>query len=271
MYSFKQLIVLAALPLAQNAFALPSLSGLLSRAQASTNLCGDYDNLILSNTPWIVYNMLYNAAQIVGTQCTNYEGTTSVNGTNEVLWSSVTDIDYVESTNNVPKGYSFVGLTQNLETKLSAIDSIPATYSWTRTNTTDFKGNICFDFMTNDIKGDSTSSSSHELMLWLQYEGGQLPIGWTNGAAATIDDLFGTSWTLYEDVNTDTGITVSTLIPEKQFEGSFSGDLKDWLLAIAKTGRFTTSTYVNVGNAGTEFFYGNAVMDASTGLQINLA
>lgn len=98
MYSFKQLIVLAALPLAQNAFALPSLSGLLSRAQASTNLCGDYDNLILSNTPWIVYNMLYNAAQIVGTQCTNYEGTTSVNGTNEVLWSSVTDIDYVEST-----------------------------------------------------------------------------------------------------------------------------------------------------------------------------
>ena len=104
--------------------------------------------------------------------------------------------------------------------------------------------------MTNDIKGDSTSSSTHELMLWLQYEGGQLPIGWTNGAVATIDDLFGTSWTLYEDVNTDTGITVTTLIPEKQFEGSFSGDLKDWLLAIANEGRFTTSTYVNVGNAG---------------------
>lgn len=42
--------------------------------------------------------------------------------------------------NNVPKGYSFVGLTQNLETKISAIDSIPADYSWTRTNTTEFKG-----------------------------------------------------------------------------------------------------------------------------------
>lgn len=44
--------------------------------------------------------------------------------------------------NNVPKGYSFVGLTQNLETKLSVIESIPAAYSWTRTNTTDFKGAI---------------------------------------------------------------------------------------------------------------------------------
>ena len=43
--------------------------------------------------------MLYNAAQMVGTQCTNYAGvTTSDGGTKEVLWSSVTDIDYVEST-----------------------------------------------------------------------------------------------------------------------------------------------------------------------------
>ncbi|CAG7980723.1 unnamed protein product [Penicillium nalgiovense] len=124
--------------------------------------------------------------------------------------------------------------------------------------------------MTNDIKGDSTSSSSHELMLWLQYEGGQLPIGWTNGPVATIDNLFGTSWKLYEDVNTDTGITVSTLMPTKQFEGSFTGDLKDWLLALADLGIFTESTYVNVGNAGTEFFYGDAVMDATLQLQINL-
>jgi hypothetical protein len=43
--------------------------------------------------------MLYNAAQMVGTQCTNYDGvTTSDNGTKEVLWSSVANIDYVEST-----------------------------------------------------------------------------------------------------------------------------------------------------------------------------
>lgn len=140
--------------------------------------------------------------------------------------------------------------------------------------------------MTNDKKGDSTSSSSRELMLWLQYEGGQLPIGWANGAVATIDDLFGTSWKLYEDVNEDTGITVSTLMPEKQFEGEFTGDLKDWLLALSKLNRFTTSTYVNVGNAGyvisslrivavltflrTEFFYGNSVMKSTLSLQIDL-
>lgn len=131
-------------------------------------------------------------------------------------------------------------------------------------------GNVCYDFMTNNIKGDSTSTSSRELMLWLQYEGGQLPIGWGKGPSATIDDLFGTSWELYEDVNSDTGITVSSMLPTTQFEGSFSGDLKDWLLALVALGKFTEDTYVNVGNAGTEFFYGNAIMNATLALQIDI-
>lgn len=221
--------------------ASPTARGNVARAaQASTNLCGDYDYIVLDNSPWIVYNMLYNADEIVGSQCTYYDSIfTSSSGTDMVNWNSETDITYVESTNNVPKGYSFIGLTQNLETRLSEIGSIPADYTWTRTNSTAFKGNVCFDFMTNDVKGDSTSSDSHELMLWLEYEGGQLPIGWTGGSVATIDDLFGTSWNLYEGVNDDTGITVSSLLPTTQFDGTFSGDLKDWILALANLGKFT--------------------------------
>ena len=86
-------------------------------------------------------------------------------------------------------------------------------------------------------------------MLWLEYEGGQLPIGWPT-PKATLSSLFGTSWKLYEGVNTDTGIMVSSLLPDKQFAGSFSGDLKVWLEALVALGRFTDSTYVNVGNAG---------------------
>jgi hypothetical protein len=43
--------------------------------------------------------MLYNADEMVGTQCTNYETvSTAANGNPEVVWSSVTDIEYVEST-----------------------------------------------------------------------------------------------------------------------------------------------------------------------------
>ncbi|KAA8569839.1 hypothetical protein EYC84_002182 [Monilinia fructicola] len=215
--------------------------------------------------------MLYNAKLIEGSQCTYYDSViTGSDGTKEVKWNSETDITYVESTNNVPKGYSFVGLTQNLETKLTGIASIPTSYTWTRSNTTAFKGNVCYDFMTNDVKGDSTSTSSQELMLWLQYEGGQLPIGWAAGSVATIDNLYGTSWDLYQGKNDDTGITVSSLLPKTQFEGTFKGDLREWLVALAGQGVFTENTYVNVGNAGTEFFYGNAILNATLGLQIDL-
>lgn len=99
MVFFKQSLALGALFLTHAASAIPALNDLSSRAKSSADLCGDYDNLILPNTPWIVYNMLYNAAQMIGTQCTNYDAvTTSDNGTKEVLWSSVTNIDYVEST-----------------------------------------------------------------------------------------------------------------------------------------------------------------------------
>ena len=118
-----------------------------------------------------------------------------------------------------------------------------------QTNLWDCVGNVCFDFMTSDTKGDSTSTAAQELMLWLQYEGGQLPIGWGT-PAATIDSLYGTSWKLYEGVNDDTGITVHSLLPDVQFDGSFTGDIKDWLEAMVTLGRFTESTYVNVGNAG---------------------
>ncbi|KAJ4992437.1 family 12 glycoside hydrolase [Stagonosporopsis vannaccii] len=239
--------------------------------QKATSLCGISDSVVLTDTPWIVFNMMYNQALTVGTQCTNYDHVaTGADGNKKITWSAVSNIDYVKSTDNIPKGYSFIGLTQNLETKLSAIKSIPTTYDWTRTNTTAYKGNICFDFMTSDTKGDSTSSAAQELMLWLEYTGGQLPIGWPAGPKATINDLYGTSWKLYQGKNEDTGITVSSLLPDKQFSGKFSGDIKEWLEALVKVGVFKESTYVNVGNAGTEPFYGKAVVNATLGLQINL-
>lgn len=45
-------------------------------------------------------------------------------------------------------------------------------------------------------------------MLWLEWEGGQLPIGWDAGPAATIPNLFSTSWKVYTGVNTGNGMTV---------------------------------------------------------------
>lgn len=138
-------------------------------------------------------------------------------------------------------------------------------------------GNVVYDFMTCDTKGDSTSSNAQELMLWLNWQGGQVPIGWGEGPTATIDGLFGKDgWKLYQGVNTDTGITVTSLLcPEdSQFGnedgGSFEGDIKDWLVALSKEGVFKSDTYVNVGNAGMEPYYGTVDFNNYLSLRINV-
>ncbi|KAI9695952.1 MAG: hypothetical protein M1820_008364 [Bogoriella megaspora] len=262
MSSWKKLAVLSSL--AATASALPS--------RRSTSFCSKTDYQVISGTPWIVYNMLYNQDLMSSSDswCTLYDSTdTSAAGVKEIKWGSTSSIS---SASDTVKGYSFIGLTQNLENTLSDIGSIPAQYSWARTNTTEFKGNIVFDFMTNDAKGDSTSTDSHELMLWLQYEGGQTPIGWNRGTPAyTVDSLFGTGWKLYEGKNEDTGITVSSLLPDTQFDGEFKGDLMDWFQVFVTRGTFKDSTYLNVGNAGTEIFYGDSTMNSTLSLQIDLA
>lgn len=107
-------------------------------------------------------------------------------------------------------------------------------------------------------------------MLWLDYTGGQLPIGWVGGPTATIADLYGVSWKLYQGVNEDTGITVSSLLPDTLFTGTFEGDVKEWLMALVELGVFDETVFVNVGNAGTEPFYGKAKVEAEVGLEIKL-
>lgn len=88
-------------------------------------------------------------------------------------------------------------------------------------------------------------------MLWLQWSGGQLPIGWDRGPVATIPSLFGTSWKLYEDVNTGNGMTVHSLLPDMQFGGgSFAGDLKEWFEEMVGLGKVGEGWFVNVGNGG---------------------
>lgn len=139
MPSFKSAVLQTLAAVVATTSAIPAST---RSTTAAADLCGMPDDyLIISDTPWIVYNMMYNSQDVVGTSCTGYQGTqTGSDGNLQVKWNSTWNIEYVESTDNEPKGYSFVGLTENLSTQLSAIDSIPATYEWTRTNTTAFKG-----------------------------------------------------------------------------------------------------------------------------------
>lgn len=235
---------------------------------SATEQCGDNDILSLPGMPWTVANSMYNADQMVGSQCTNFEGILeATDGTQEVSWTSVTDIEFVDSTKDLCKGYTNIGIGVNLNKQFSAISSIPTYFQWDRTNTTEFRGTNLYDFITAPTKGDSTSTATSEFMLWIRIWGGQVPIGYVDGPTATLD-LFGASWKLYEGQNPNNGVTVRSLLVDENFEGEFQGDLKDWLDAMAQKGYIADSDYVTTGNAGTEVFYGSATMAAKVALNI---
>lgn len=85
--------------------------------------------------------MMYNYQDIDGSCCTGFTGLIiGDDGEQKCGWNSTWKIEDVESTSNIPKGYSFVGLTQNLENRLDNIARIPATYHWVRRNDTAYKG-----------------------------------------------------------------------------------------------------------------------------------
>lgn len=263
--------------------------------QGSANYCGAPNSYeVISDTPWIVFSMNYNYQDIVGSACTGYVGLSGSGSDQMIHWNSTWDISpstqpglvkgkqdwHAMETSSTRRliamraGYSFIGLTQGLENRLSDIASIPAKYHWIRDNQTQYEGNVVFDFMTSDTKGDSTSTSAQELMLWLRYEGGQVPIGYSSGPVATINGLYGKDgWRLYQGKNTATGITVSSLVvpSDNQYYGNFDGDVKDWLSAMSEQGIFSTSTYVNVGNAGMEPFHGTVNFVNTLNLRINLS
>ncbi|KAK8193576.1 concanavalin A-like lectin/glucanase domain-containing protein [Phyllosticta capitalensis] len=224
----------------------------------------DYE--VIPNTDYIVFNMMYNKDQIRGSVCTIYKGLQG----NTLQWGSEWNMPKATNPDTV-KGYSFIGLTiEGREHQLSQITGIPATYTW-NFNTQDFKGNVVFDFMTGPKKGDSkTPGQAQELMLWLTWRNNQVPIGFAAGKKATLN-IYGKTWSMYQGKNKDTGITVTSLLADQQYSGSFSGNMKDWLLALANQAKLfpPDTTWLNVANCGVEPFWGVVNMDLSIDMKVN--
>lgn len=109
-------------------------------------------------------------------------------------------------------------------------------------------------------------TQTREFMLFIKNWGNQIPLGYDDGAIDTVE-LFGKSWKIYAGKNPQ-GVLVHTLFPDSYYEGEFSGDLREWLDAMANKGYITPDWYLNVGNAGVEVFYGQSEMNATVALDI---
>lgn len=85
-----------------HAFAAPASQGMTisnTAQQKAVQMCGAAQSVVLTDTPWIVYNMFYNQAQTKGSMCTGYDSvSTGSDGNKKIKWSAVTNIEYVKAT-----------------------------------------------------------------------------------------------------------------------------------------------------------------------------
>ncbi|KAK7541394.1 concanavalin A-like lectin/glucanase domain-containing protein [Phyllosticta citricarpa] len=222
---------------------------------------------VIPDTQYVVFNMMYNKKDIkVGSVCTVYK---SLAGS-AINWYSKWNLANPPHNPDTVKGYSFVGLTiEGSERKLSEITHIPVSYKWSF-STEDFKGNVVLDYMVGPKKGDSkTPGQAQELMLWFTWKNDQVPIGFEHGVRQKIH-VFERSWNMYQGVNTETGITVTSLLAETQYSDSFSGNTKEWLLALAAQAKLfpPDTTWLNVVNGGVEPFWGTVTTDATIDMKV---
>lgn len=113
----------------------------IANAPASAEMCADNQDTLLTEWGLVVSNFRVEESSVEGTVCTTYNGmVTLANGQAAVKFTADANLVFDEATINDNKYYSNAGLGANVPSQLSSISSIPASYSWSRTNTTNFRG-----------------------------------------------------------------------------------------------------------------------------------
>ena len=110
-------------------------------APASADMCSENQKTLLDEWGLLVSNGRVVESTVEGTVCTTYNNVvTLADGQTAVEFTADANLVFNEETMNDNKYYSNVAVTKNVDEKLGDIASIPSSYTWSRTNTSDFRG-----------------------------------------------------------------------------------------------------------------------------------
>ncbi|CAI4220265.1 unnamed protein product [Parascedosporium putredinis] len=198
---------------------------------------------------YTIYHNNWGAAQATsGSQCTTLE---SVNS-GSVVWS--TSWTWAGGSSSV-KSYSNVALV-DVNKKLSAISSVPSTWSWIYTGS-NIVANVAYDLWLAPSVG---ANDSYEIMIWLAALGGAGPISST-GSPVDSPTIAGSQWKVYTGNNGS--VKVISFVATSSIT-NFNGDLNQFLTYLTTKQGVSSSLYATKLQAGTEPFTGsNAVLKTS--------
>ncbi|KAI1774531.1 concanavalin A-like lectin/glucanase domain-containing protein [Hypoxylon cercidicola] len=203
----------------------------------------------LATGGYTIYHNNWGAGQASsGSQCTSFK---SLSG-NSVAWS--TSWTWEGGPGQV-KSYSNVAL-EKVNKQLSAVKSIPSTWSWTYTGSNRVS-DVAYDLWLSPTSG---GTNTYEIMIWLEAAGGAGPISATGSPIAS-PTLAGSSWNLYLGKNGD--VNVFSFVTKKTIN-NFKGNLVEFFNYLTKNQGVAASNYITSLQAGTEPFSGeNAVFTTS--------
>lgn len=113
----------------------------IANAPAATQMCAENEKINLPEWGLVVANFRVEESSAEGTVCTTYNGMyTLPDGQAAVNFTADANLVFDEATIDDNKYYSNAGLGENMNQQLSAISAFPAAYTWSRTNTTNFRG-----------------------------------------------------------------------------------------------------------------------------------
>ncbi|KAH7145401.1 glycoside hydrolase family 12 protein [Dactylonectria estremocensis] len=210
-----------------------------------TTWCDNWGSLETGG--FTIYHNNWGADQATsGSQCTTFDSITD----SSVTWS--TSWSWAGGSSSV-KSYANVAL-EDVNLQLSAISSIPSTWTWTYTGT-DIVANVAYDlWLASSAGGDN----EYEIMIWLAALGGAGPISST-GSAVDTATIAGSSWDVYSGNNGE--VDVFSFVATTDIN-SFDGDLNEFFTYLTTNQGISTSMYATSLQAGTEPFTGSdAVLD----------
>ncbi|KAG4424854.1 hypothetical protein IFR04_002014 [Cadophora malorum] len=243
--------------LAATVMASPTPTELEKRA---TTMCGNWGTVATGGFT-VYHNTWGSGSATSGSQCTTFN---SLSSAGSVSWS--TSWTWAGGANSV-KSYSNVAL-ENVNKQLSAISSIPSTWTW-RQSGTNVVSDVSYDLWLAPSVG---ANNQYEIMVWLGSYGGAGPISSTynsagNAVPVATPTILGTKWNLFKGPNGDT--TVFSFVAPSNI-GNFNGDLKLFFNYLTSSQGVSTSAVVTSLQAGTEPFTGSNVVFATSAYTIKV-
>ncbi|KAK6505727.1 hypothetical protein TWF481_007619 [Arthrobotrys musiformis] len=205
--------------------------------------CGQWD---YTNTAvYTLYNNLWGSGSATaGSQCTGLDGTDG----STIRWH--TSWTWQGGSTNV-KSYANAALAFTPK-KLSALSTIPTSWTYTYSNTDNMVANVAYDIFTSST---SSGTPEYEVMIWLGAYGGAGPISSTGSTIASTY-IDGVTWKLYKGTNSQ--LTVFSFVASNAPVTSWSGDVNNFIKYLTGNQGLPSSQYLTTIEAGTEPFTNTA-------------